>query len=192
MGLPKRKPTMSRRGFLKKASNATKVIGATAIGGKVAIELMHTLQAKRQQETSRLALRATQLRAAKIPNHTKWARLTEIYKLDPINKLKDREFVNTINAVSKTVGLTPERTLLTIELNDISAHQISALKTNLQAHNYNKKEKERRKRIIHLLGLMTSETLTYKEREIYQKIKKRISSTRGSLNKLESFARTQK
>ena len=74
MVLPRRKSTMSRRGFLKTAVKATTAIGATAIGVKVVhvgISATKTMQALRQKKASKLALLKLQLKAAQIPNHSK-------------------------------------------------------------------------------------------------------------------------
>ncbi|MAG18256.1 MAG: hypothetical protein CL944_02160 [Candidatus Diapherotrites archaeon] len=180
--------TMSRREALKRiVKGAGTAAGATGIGA-IGINAARAIKARQEKGSSERAFRATQYRAAKIPNPQKWAQLSEIYKLDPINNKADAQFVQQINSLSKRTGISPERTLYTIETNEISETASNGLRAHLGK--YSGKEKQRRERIIRLINTLASPNLKYDEQKQAKTLVARIRSTRGSKRLVEEMIKT--
>ena len=172
-------PAVTRRWFVR----AGAVAGAAAIMGAWGLRAKSVKAAERKKRDREFGAK---LRGAKIKNPLQWARLSDIYRLDPLVNRNQREVVDCINRISEVTGVSPLRIMLTLEKNQISEEKIRAYEIAIEAERKRLSSPENQVRLENIRDII-SEVLkapVYTRKEIAQLLK-----SRGSLAKLKTALR---
>jgi hypothetical protein len=168
--------TMGKRGGRLTTTIAGGVVAATTLLGFKAAEFNKMKAAKEHNvyvqavEKSKIPVRQT----------NEWAKISQIYKLNPTNVV-DAAWIRHIEKVSKKTGISVPNVLITIEKNQVNKSQIWTLNNNLRVEKNSKKRNQ-----IEKIILVLRETIKLDSKILNNQIS-RMRKNRGSLNKIKKL-----
>lgn len=172
------KPNMKQ-----KIKRGAKIAGTAALIGGLAFGTIEAKKMSRERAVARERVAKTLLVSSgiRVRNTNEWVRISTIYKLNPANP-RDAAWMNHIENVSRSTGVSVPRVLLTLEKNMVDRAQMWAIDNRLRV--------EKRPAEIARLNRVNSvlhATLTGDPKLVDEYVL-RMRRTRGSVYKLEKMA----